>query len=112
MNTITIKEFGKRKKLSVEEKEMKRLEQLEKMKDYNKKYYQNHKEDWNPKEKVKCECGAEVQNLTAHRKTRLHRDTMVRLSNVRGEGQQPCYVSLSRCRKVIGLGAGICTIQI
>ena len=60
----------KRSTLTKEEKQIKK-------KEYDKKYYEKYKQDWNDYSvKKKCECGHEVTNLTSHRKTRLHQDIM------------------------------------
>ena len=83
-------------------------------KEYDKLYYESHKEGWNPTEKKKCECGHEVLNLTSHRKTRLHQDIMRFISEakVRESLYNPATAisslpSFGRPASTIGLGLGL-----
>jgi len=80
-------------------------------KEYDRVYYEKYKEEWNSKEKKKCECGYEVINLSSHRKTRLHRDIMKMINDakVRESLYTPANFisSAPRSGLAIGLGLGL-----
>lgn len=84
-------------------------QKIARKKEYDKLYYENHKEGWNPTEKKKCECGHEVINLTSHRKTRLHQEIMRFISEakVRESLYNPNNFITSFGQPVIGLGLGL-----
>jgi len=48
-----------------------------KSREYYKKYYQEHKDNWNDYTPKICECGLTVTSLTIHKKTKLHNKLML-----------------------------------
>ena len=83
-------------------------------KEYDKKYYESHREGWNSTDLKKCECGREVINLTSHRKTRFHQDVMKMINDAKV--RESMYIPTnfisslpvsSQSVPTIGLGLGL-----
>jgi len=51
------------------------------VREYNKKYYEKYKQEWNDYSPKICQCGLTVSSLTIHKKTKKHKEFMEILNN-------------------------------